>query len=109
MLRSSALLTLCPCINNEILPDLLVPPFYLIFDVRANPHKFLCLLLANLQLGLIQAPDHPTKNLQNLIERISNGSMPKVNEARVFIKQILRDYQDSKDLIRVLTKWDKRL
>jgi len=35
--------------------------------------------------------------------------MPKVNAARVFIKQILHDYQDSEDLIRVLTKWDKRL
>ena len=59
------------------------------------------------QIGLMHAVNFKNEVLENLIERIDNGAMPKVVTARVFIRQITR--HDTEDFPRILKKWDKHL
>ena len=60
-------------------------------------------------VGLMHAPNHKNETLENLLERIAQGNMPKVAMSRVFIKQILRPTTEKQDVPRLLRKWDGRL
>lgn len=48
------------------------------------------------------------ESLSNLLDRIANGTMPKIVMERVLIKQIFK-IQDMENVNRIILKWDKKL
>jgi tetratricopeptide (TPR) repeat protein len=60
------------------------------------------------QNGLQHAPNLKNQVLDNCLERLATGALPKTSTARVFVKQVLKQ-ETCEELSRILSLWDKTL
>jgi len=61
------------------------------------------------QIGLMHSVNHHNEVLANILDRIAQGTMPKVSAPRVFVKQLMKQDEDVNEVPRLLRVWDKRL